>query len=102
LCAAPAMKKAGMNTARMPSMATNRGSVVSAVQAPEARRSGRPCSSKKQLGRSNHGAGIVRITGWLRRDVPGWLGAAHSSREVRRAESAANLRRGISGIIRCV
>src|SRR5271154_4417660 len=30
LCAAPVMKKAGMNTARMQSMATDRGSVVSA------------------------------------------------------------------------
>jgi len=29
LCAAPVMKKAGMNTARMQSIATNRGSVVS-------------------------------------------------------------------------
>src|SRR3954463_5089840 len=37
LCAAPVMKKAGMNTARMQSMATNRGSVVSAVASLAAR-----------------------------------------------------------------
>ena len=37
LCAAPVMKKAGMNTARMQSIATNRGSVVSAVASLAAR-----------------------------------------------------------------
>jgi len=37
LCAAPVMKKAGMNTARMHSIATNRGNVVSAVASLAAR-----------------------------------------------------------------
>jgi glucose-6-phosphate isomerase len=37
LCVAPVMKKAGMNTARMQSIATNRGSVVSAVASLAAR-----------------------------------------------------------------
>ena len=42
LCAAPVMKKAGMNTARMQSMATNRGNVVSAVASLAARARLRP------------------------------------------------------------
>ena len=42
LCAAPVMKKAGMKTARMHSIATNRGSVVSAVASLAARARLRP------------------------------------------------------------
>src|SRR6266481_8507342 len=42
LWAAPVMKKAGMNTARMQSIAMNRGSVVSAVASLAARARLRP------------------------------------------------------------
>jgi hypothetical protein len=45
LCAAPVMKKAGINTATMQSMATNRGSVVSAVASLAARARLRPPAS---------------------------------------------------------
>ncbi len=46
LCAAPVMKKAGINTARMQSMATNRGSVVSAVASLAARARLRPSARR--------------------------------------------------------
>src|SRR5258705_11836636 len=46
LCAAPVMKKAGMNTARIQSMATNRGSVVSAVASLAARARLRPSARR--------------------------------------------------------
>ncbi len=46
LCAAPVMKKAGMNTARMQSMATKRGSVVSAVASLAARARLRPSARR--------------------------------------------------------
>ena len=46
LCAAPVMKKAGMNTARMQSMARNRGSVVSAVASLAARARLRPSARR--------------------------------------------------------
>ncbi len=47
LCAAPVMKKAGINTARMQSMATNRGNVVSAVATLAAR--ARLCPSARRV-----------------------------------------------------
>jgi len=46
LCAAPVMKKAGMNTARIQSMATKRGSVVSAVASLAARARLRPSARR--------------------------------------------------------